>query len=223
MFRNLTLAMVFIGIATALSAQEITVTGQGSVDVPPDMARITFGVTKEATTAKDALDQMSNSLASVLAELAEAGVPDTAIQTSALRLDLRQDYNSVKGEARITGYLANSNVSVTVSDLADLGRLLDAVVGAGATQMNGLQFDVKDRSPHLEAARRAAVADGKAKATVFADAAGLSLGALLQLNEGGAQAGPIMMEASMARDAGVPTAPGEITISATITMRYAAE
>jgi len=219
----LKLAALLICLATTAAAQVITVTGRGEVQVAPDMAHIQIGVTKEDKVAEIALSQLSEHLQSVMAALRDAGLPAEDIQTSGVRLDLRQDYNSTRGEARITGYIASSDVRITVSDLSSLGTLLDTVVSAGVTQMNGLRFDVSDPAPHLEAARVAAVVDGAGKAEVFAQAAGLTLGSLEELTEGGAAAAPMRMEASMARDMGVPIAPGQITFSANVTMRYAAE
>jgi len=223
MSKILKLVIVLCSFATCATAQIITVTGRGEVQVAPDMARIQIGVTKEDKVADMALSQLSAELADVMAALVEAGLPPEDIQTSGIRLDLRQDYNSVRGEARITGYIASSDLRIKASDLSSLGGLLDAVVGAGVTQINSLQFDVAERAPHLEKARVAAVIDGRRKAEVFAGAADLTLGSLEELTEAGAMASPMRMEASLARDTGVPIAPGQITFSANVTMRYAAE
>lgn len=223
MSRFLNVVLLLCCLTTSAIGQTISVSGRGEVQVAPDMARIQIGVTKEADIAEVALDQMSEELAQVVDALTAAGLSNEAIQTSGVRLNLRQDYNSVRGESRITGYIASSDLRIEVTELSSLGGLLDAVVEAGVTQINSLQFDVSDKQPHLEDARRAAVADGMRKAEVFADAAGLVLGALSELAEGGAVAMPMRMEASLARDSGVPIAPGQITFSADVTMRYAAE
>lgn len=223
MFRFMTAIIAAMCFATLATAQTITVSGRGEVQVAPDMARIQIGVTKEAKSADQAMADLSSELAMVLSALEDAGLPSEAIQTSSVRLNLRQDYNASGGAPRITGYIASSDIRVEVDDLEMLGELMDAVVSAGANQINSLQFDVADGAPHLEEARRAAVVNGAQKASVFAQAAGLTLGTLQELSEGGAVASPMRMEASLARDAGVPIAPGQITFSASVTMRYAAE
>lgn len=216
------------GLAVVLAAnpafaQEINVTGRGEVSVAPDMARISLGVTREDESAAKALDAMSVQLERVIAELSAAGIEGSDIQTSSVRLDLRQDYNSTSGVNRITGHIASSDVQITVNDLSGLGAVLDAVAEAGATQMNGLQFDVSDRDTHLDEARRLAVVDARAKATLFAQAADVTLGSLIELSESGAAPTHYQAEAAFSRSASVPIAPGEIDIFATITMRYTAE
>lgn len=223
MIRFLTVLIAAICFATIAPAQTITVSGRGEVQVAPDMARIQIGVTKEAKSADQAMADLSSELAMVLDALDAAGLSSEAVQTSSVRLNLRQDYNASGGAPRITGYIASSDIRVEVFDLEMLGELMDAVVSAGANQINSLQFDVADGAPHLEDTRRAAVVNGAEKANVFAQAAGLTLGTLQELTEGGAVASPMRMEASLARDAGVPIAPGQITFSATVTMRYVAE
>ena len=222
-FASLIVALTLPGLAASAETGSISVSGQGHVSVVPDMARINLGVLTNAATANDAVEDMSDRLDGILASLMDAGISETDIQTSALRVNPIQDYNSVTGRSRITGYQAQSTLSVTVSDLDDLGRVLDQALSDGANQLNGLQFDVADRAPHEDAARRLAVADAMSKAGVLSDAAGVNLGALLSMAEGGAQAGPIRMEMSLARDAGVPVAAGDISISATVSMTYAIE
>lgn len=202
---------------------QITVTGEGTVSVTPDMARITLGVVQQADTAADAMDAMSEAMRAVLAQLAEAGVDPKHIQTANLRLDQQYDHSS-NGTATPGGYAAYADVQVAVYDLEKLGTILDAAVRDGANQMNGLQFDVADRAPVLTAARQAAVADARAKADVYSAAAGVTLGPVLLMSESGATVGPMPMMAEMAFDAGaksVPVSAGEMTIGANITMVWA--
>lgn len=221
-------ASLFLAIAlpsTAASADEavISVSGQGQVNVIPDMATINLGVLTTSATASDAVAAMSERLALVLDNLIAAGVAETDIQTSSLRVNPIQDYNSVTGRSRITGYQAQSTLRVDVKELDSLGAVLDQALTDGANQLNGLNFDVSNRAEHLDAARRLAVADAMSKAGVLTDAAGVRLGQLISISEGGANTGPIRMEMSLARDAGVPVAAGDISISASVSMAYTIE
>lgn len=201
----------------------ISVTGQGQVNVVPDMATINLGVLDTADTAQDAVSGMSVKIAAILETLSGAGLPEEDVQTNSLRVNAIQDYNSATGRSRITGYSAQSTISIRVMDLGNLGIILDRALSDGANQLNDLQFDVAERAPHLDAARRLAVADAMAKAGVLSDAAGVPLGSLVSLTEGSVQPGPIMMEMSVARDAGIPVAAGDISISASVSMTYAIE
>lgn len=201
----------------------ISVTGEGAAQVTPDMARITLGVVKEAGNAADAMDAMSEAMAGILAQLSAAGVDPAHVQTSNLRLDQRFD-DFGDGPRKPIGYAAYADVQVQVYDLANLGAILDAAVRDGANQMNGLQFDVADPAPYLIAARKAAVADARAKAEVFSQAAGLQLGPILAISESGADAGPMPMMAEASFDAmsrAVPISAGELTITASVAIRWA--
>ncbi|MBS1303903.1 SIMPL domain-containing protein [Loktanella sp. SALINAS62] len=213
-------------LSTQASAQDarITVQGTGEVAAAPDLARINIGVTHQAETAADAMAAMSADMEQVLSTLSDAGIARTDIQTSGLRLDVIQNYDQASGTSGVTGYRASNDVSVTVNDLDRIGDVLDAVVQSGANQMNGLSFDVGDRETLLNDARRAAVADAMNKAQLYADAAAVPLGSLVSLSETNVSDGPIpMMRMAMDEASAVPVAPGQITISASVTMSWDAD
>ncbi|MEL7212674.1 MAG: SIMPL domain-containing protein [Pseudomonadota bacterium] len=217
-------------VASPVWAQDdgrIIVTGEGRITAVPDMATVRMGVTGEAVSAADAMAQVSETMTRVQAVLEAAGVEARDIQTTALQLNPRWDNRVTRdGEApQIVGYLAENGISVRVRDLSQLGDVLGAVVADGANQFRGLSFDVADRAPLLEEARRAAVAEARAKATLYADAAGVSLGRMIELREGGVHM-PSPMRAEMrmmSADTAVPVAEGEIEISASVTMIFASE
>ncbi len=201
----------------------ITVTGEGSVAVSPDLAFVNLGVSQDADTADQALTGMSVAMAAVLARLDAAGIAPADIQTGQLSLDPRYDYNSYDGVPKMLGFTATTMVDVRVRDLAKLGGVLDAVVEDGANRLGGVRFDVVDKTDVMETARRAAVADAMARAAVFADAAGVTLGDLVSLTETAGYTAPMPMTAlRMEADAGsVPVATGEVSLQAMVTMVYA--
>ena len=211
-----------ISWAQEASQRQIVVRGEGVVQAAPDMAVIQVGVSREARTASDAMDQASRATEAVLLRIAEAGVEDRDVQTQNIGLHPRMQHSS--GNApRVVGYVANNTLSVRVRDLALLGVLLDAVVGDGANTMNGLSFSVAEPRGLQDQARTAAVADAGAKAALLADAAGVTLGPVQTISEqgGGFQPqfrgrGGVLMEAAM----DVPVAEGELEIRASVTMVF---
>ena len=221
---------ILSGLAVALWAAAavaeplpgIVVTGRADVAVAPDMARLVIGVEHRAADAVAAIDAMSAGTEAVLARLAAAGLDGRDVQTSSLRLDLERDYSG-NGVPRIVGYVASTRIDIAVRELDALGRILGEVVGDGANRIDSLSFDVADPAPHREAARRAAVADARAKAQLYAEAAGVTLGKLQHLTEagGGGMPEPFGMEARSMAAADVPVAAGEIEISASVTLSYA--
>ncbi|HQU70299.1 MAG TPA: SIMPL domain-containing protein [Albidovulum sp.] len=202
----------------------ISVTGEGRVEIAPDMATVNLGVTTEADTAAAALKANSEALAAALAKLKEAGIADRDIQTSGLSVNPRYDYPNDGSQPKLNGYVAANMVMVRVRDLSVLGTMLDGAVSDGANTLNGIAFSLQETDATMDEARRRAVTDATHKAALYAEAAGVKLGRIAsiteQMNYGGPQ--PMMMaEARMAKDAGsVPVASGELTVASTVSVVF---
>ena len=220
----LAVALVVFGHTPAMAEEHtrvIAVTGQGEVVAEPDMATVRVGVTHQDRDAEQAMLRASQGAAQVLGRLQGLGIEGRDLQTSTVSLNpVWSNRNASSEPAQITGFVANITVTVRVRDLPILGLVLDEVVEDGANQLGGIQFGFQDPDPLMEQARRDAVADGRAKAMVLADAAGVELGALQSLSEQGAvRPQPMMMEMA-ARDASVPIAAGELSLNASVSMVY---
>lgn len=226
----LMIAMLVAGPALAQDTGRIVVTGEGQITAVPDMAIVRMGVTAEAPTAAEAMAQVSETMTRVQAVLSDAGVEARDIQTTSLQLNPRWD-NRPRNDGEppvIAGYFAENGISVRVRDLAALGDVLGAVVSDGANQFRGLSFDLAEPDPLIAEARRAAVADARAKAELYAEAAGVTLGTLIELREGTAPAPrpiPLMAEMrSTAQDSfSAPVAEGEMVLSRQVTMTFATD
>lgn len=225
-----TLALaLFLAPATGqeidLSGPTLTVSAEGRAEAVPDMASITLVVSREEERAVDALAAMSEGLADVLETIGAAGIEARDLQTQALTLKpIRRRYEGLPDTPpEIIGYLAASPVMVRVRDLDDLGRVIDAVVSSGANELRGLSFGLSAPGPVMDEARRTAVAEARRRAVLYAEAAGVTLGPLLSLLEGGTSTPRPMMRGDMALSeaASVPIAEGELTLEARVTMTYA--
>ncbi|MBU3029521.1 SIMPL domain-containing protein [Paracoccus marinaquae] len=210
------------GPAGAMQSR-LSVTGEGEVRAAPDMASIQLGVTSQADSAAEAMRQNSDRQAAVIAALTSAGIAASDIQTSGLNLNPMMDYG--EGQApRVTGYQAGNMVTVRVVEIAGLGAVLDAIVAAGANEIGGIGFELRDSAEAEDEARRAAVADARHKAGVMAEAAGLRLGPVLHLGDGSQPEVPrpmMRMAAEAAGASGVPVQAGELAIGATVQMEFA--
>jgi uncharacterized protein len=114
-------------------------------------------------------------------------------------------------------------VVVKVRELSRLGALLDRAVAAGANEVDGPAFSRADPAPEEARALAAAVRAGRAKAEEMARAAGVRLGALLELREGGrGRPGPLMTRA-LSAGAETPVAPGQIAFENQVEMVFALE
>lgn len=211
---------------SAAAAGTITMDGRGSVSVAPDMAVITARVVTLAPEAPEALARNSEKLTRVIDDIKAAGIEAKDIQTSGFGIFPRYERpngGSEGGQPEITGYEVRNGVDINVRDLGKLGGLLGSVVDSGANSVDGIRFAVSDTEQLLDEARKQAVAAARAKAEVFATAAGVELGDILSISESGIQMPrPVMMRSEMMM-AGADAAPiqaGEETISASVTIRW---
>jgi len=218
-------ALAILVMAGPAVAQEmprlITVTGEGSVAAAPDMAWVTLGVSHVAPTAAEAVAQMSTDMSAVFEVLAGAGIAGPDVQTGQLQLYPTYGESSYDTSPPVTGYVAATDVTVRVRDLAEVGAVLDAVVQGGANTFGGIRFDLADPAAAMADARRDAVADGRAKAELYAAAAGVTLGDLVTLSETNNYFAPVMAEARLDAASPVPIAAGEVNYSVSVTMVYA--
>ena len=202
-----------------MQAGEITVTGEGRVSSAPDMAMIHLGVTTQGDTAAAALAANSAEIAKVLANLTAAGIEGRDVQTTGLSINPNWQSTS-SGASTIQGYIASNTVTVRVRALETLGTLLDAAVKDGANTLNGVEFGLQAPDPVMNEARKAAVADAKARAELIAGAAGVKLGAIKSISEGGPAPMPMPMlrMAAEAAAGAVPVASGEVGTTAQVTI-----
>ena len=198
----------------------ISVTGEATVSVPPDLAQLDAGVASDAKTAREASEANNAAMAKVLAALKTAGLADKDYQTS--RLSLQPQYPPNRsGPAPIVGYHASNHVTIRLHDVTKIASVIDTLVAAGANDIGGINFMVSQASKLLDDARTQAVADAHRKAEIYAKAAGVTLGAPLSISEGGSP-GPVFrskMAAPMM--AATPVAQGEETLSVTVNVSWA--
>ncbi len=198
----------------------ISVTGEASVSVPPDLAQIDGGVTTEAKTAREASEANNTTMGKVLLALKGAGIDEKDFQTS--RLSLQPQYAPNRnGPNAIVGYQASNRVTIKLRDVTKVASTIDTLVGAGANNIGGINFMVSAASKLLDDAREQAIADARRKAEIYAKAAGVTLGSPVSISEEGAP-GPApfrKMAAGMAASA--PVAQGEETLHVVISVSWA--
>jgi uncharacterized protein len=205
----------------------ITVPGRGTVRVDPDVASIRLGVVVVRPTAGDARSAAAATMTAVIGALTGGGVDRRDLQTSLVGLDAVRDYSN-EGGSRITGYQLTNSVEATVRAIDTVGALIDAALAAGATSMDGLSFRLADPTEALAEARRRAVADARSRAETLASEAGVALGPVTAIVEGGAlPPGPPRPMAEMRMkamaDVATPVEAGtnELEIAVTVTFAIA--
>lgn len=229
--RAILTALLVLGLAMTGPARAddddpatIRITGEGAVSAVPDIASVSVGVETTADEAAAALSENSEAMGRTIAALEASGIGARDRQTSGLSVQpvyTRPD----RGEAReLSGYRVVNQLSVTVRDLDSLGGVLDALVSAGANRLGSIDFRIEEPAPLLDEARRAAVADARRAAEAYAGAAGVSLGPVLSISEGGGRPEPRPHAGEVrALAAAVPVERGEETLRASVTIVWALE
>jgi uncharacterized protein YggE len=222
------------GLSTAAFAAEqkeepqVTVSGEGHASVMPDQALLQLSVTRTAETAAAALTANSAAMKDVLQALKADGIAERDLQTSEFSIFPQYNQPDVRNNkpvaAAIIGYQVSNGVSVKVRDLAKLGGLIDRTVKLGVNQGGQVLFTNEDPKAAVADARRKAVQDAMEKARTLAEAAGLRLGPVVSIEEGGPRAlpAPAPMRLAMAKEAAdtVPIAAGENTYTVTVGMTF---
>lgn len=200
----------------------VVVTGEGVVKAAPDVAWVTVGAESRSKSPKDAQAQNATAMSAVHQKLADARIAKDAIRT--LSVDVQQEVDWVDGRRVVRGYVARNTIEVRVDDVTRVGDILDLAVGTGATSVQGLRFDVKDRPALERDAVRRAVADARARAEAAAAGAGTALGRIVRIAEPGVESAPPPQPYLMARSAmadakeATPVAAGEIEVRARVTL-----
>jgi len=202
----------------------ITVNGSGKVYLTPDMVYVTIGVHSEGENAVKTVAENNASTQEVIDVLKSMKIDEKDIQTTNFSITPQKEYDPAGQPTGKVLYIVDNSVFVTVRDLSMIGEILDATVKSGANSINGIQFDVADKSEALSQARQSAVNDAYAKAQELASAAGVSLGAVQTISEY-TSSGPTPMydraAAPMAVEAGsVPVQAGQMLLTTEVNIVY---
>ena len=205
----------------------VVASGVATVKRAPDQAFVTFITESRAARPAEAQKLNAQAMAQVQEAVKRAGIPADAVRT--LSFNLREDVDWVNGKRTSRGYVVSNAIEVRADKLDDVGRLLDAAVTAGATNVSNIRFELKDRSGAEREAVRLAVADARARADAAAEGAGTKVVSVVRIEETSDRNMPPpmpMMRMAEARVAAAPETPvvaGEIEIRATVTLTAAIE
>ncbi len=209
-------------ITQSIAGTRLDVSATGDVTRVPDVAIITAGVVTRAVTAGSALQQAATRMDRVIAALKRAGVEDRDIQTS--NLNLNPEYTYVNNQPpKLNGYTASNQLSIRFRDIANSGKILDALVAEGANQINGPSLTIDKPEAALDEARARAVAAGRARADLYARSLGLRVVRVVSVSESGGYAAPPpmpMMMAERSQAADTKVMPGEQKLSVTLSMTF---
>jgi len=209
----------------------LTLSADGRSTRTPDLAVFSAGVTTQAKTAGAALSENADRMNAVITALKASGIAERDIQTSNLSVNPvygqpRADSNgNVSGDPVIIGYQANNQVEVKQRKIGNYGKTIDTLVEAGANQVSGPSFQLDNPDAASDEARIDAMKKARARADLYARAAGLTVKRILTISEGGGYSPqPMIMyaraEKMMASGAPSPVAAGEVQVGANVTVTF---
>jgi uncharacterized protein YggE len=200
----------------------VTAHGTATVRATPDMARITFRVTRLEQAPPAAFAAASGIVDAARQVLRDHRIPDTAVEGS--RLSLASSWNYGGGQRELLGYQCTAAFAVESRELDDVQQLLADLVAAGAGEIEGVHFGVSDASGLRAQARGEAVQAARRKAGLYAEAAGIRLGAILHIDDEDPEPAGTLRFTSAAASAGGAAenlAPGSVVVSAAVILGFA--
>jgi uncharacterized protein YggE len=202
-----------------VSEPGVTVVGSGSAAAAPDVLVLQLGAEVRHPNVSAALGQAGAALSAMVARLRAAGVPDADLRTSGASL-----WSQTDEHGRLTGHVANQQLTAKLRNLAAAGDLVVEVVAAGgeAARLHGLSFAVDDDTALRAQARERAFADALAKAEQYAALAGRPLGQVRRVGEESGQHRPMsaVRFAAVETMAAMPVEPGSQEIAATVEVEW---
>lgn len=209
------------GAQERLSPPRISIAGEATLSVPPDLARLRVGVVSDGSSGREAGLSNRRAMAAVIAAIKAAGIDDKDVQTARYSVSPVVDYQA---HQKITGFRAANNVTLKLRKLDEIGELIDSLAAAGANNFGGIDFIVSDANKLLDRVRADALADAHRKAQIYADAAGAKLGGVLLLSESvnlpRQQMMPYSGYAGRVAAPETPVALGESTLHVTVNVTY---
>lgn len=201
-----------------------TVSGEGKVVAVPDIAVVSAGVETQGSSVTTIQNEMNTKINKISDAVKRLGVDVKDIQTSDYSISPTYDYTG--GTPRITGYQADSTLTIKVRAIDKANSIIDAATANGANQIGGVSFEVSDKTKAENQAREDAVKEAKAKAQAAASAAGFTLGRVINYDEtNGSSPRPMPMLAKaetlpVTGGGGTEVEPGSSEITIDVTLSY---
>ena len=219
----LTVSSCTVKVSQPATLPTLNVNGSAQVTLTPDIAYISVGVHTENADANEAVSGNTTQAQKVIDALIAMGIDAKDIRTSNFSISPQQQYDD-KGKLTGVIFIVDNTVYVTLRDLTKIGDSLGAAVSAGANNIYGIQFDVADKTTALTSARKTAVGNARLQAEELAQAAGVKLGSVQNINYYNSY--PVMAEgkgggAMMDQAYSVPITPGQLTFTVDVNIVYA--
>lgn len=212
--------------AEANDASSISVSGQYSIEVSPDIAYVTMAVETKEKVAKDAQTKNAQNMQNVYKKLKEIGIPEKDIKTTNYRIYPNYNWTEAQGQV-LTGYTVSNQINIQTKDLTKVSSILDLTVIEGINRVSSVSFGLSDevRTKEYNNALKEAVKSAQSKAEAIASVHGIKLDKPFQIVEGGDTnySYRVYAEMDMANSkemASTPISPGDVKVNASVQVVY---
>ncbi len=207
----------------------LVVTGSAEARVAPDLATLSIGVTVQSKTAQDAQNEANTKAADFIAKAKKLLGDKGTVQTGAINLYPVYSEQTMPSDRpftpQIVAYRAENVLSIRVTDFSLVGPVIDSAVASGLNNVQSVSFGLKDDTDARMQALGDAVQQARKKAEVMARAAGVTLGAIVEISEQGARVMPFEAQPMMAARSGgapspTPVEPGAVVVNGDVTIKF---
>lgn len=205
---------------TPTRVASITAVGSASVSVTPDMARVDVGVATQAATAQDATQQNAAQAGAVITALQTLLGTNASIKTISYSVSPVYNNPGAGQNSVIIGYMVTNIVEATLTDLTQVGKVIDTAIQSGANRVQGISFGLQDNTASVAQALKLAASRARSQADAIASGLNLHTGPVLRASEGVNTSNPIAL-ASTAGAASTPIETGMVVVQASVTIEVA--
>lgn len=197
----------------------LLVIGEASVETAADLASITLGAITESKDPEEAQQQNTVLVTAIMNALRTAGIQPEQIKTAEYRMDPQYEYTD--GKETFTGYKVVHLLEIQTEQLDLAGSIIDQAVRNGANTVSNIRFMLARPEAVYSAALALAIQNAFIKAQTLSKAAGTHLDPLpIQITEESSSQPPVLFQKASAFTQDVPIMPGELKVTARISVRY---
>jgi len=215
----------FVNSVQTSKASFFQADGTGKAAAAPDVAKISFGVTKNATTVSDAQNQVNSNINNILKSLKDLSIEEKDIKTT--NYSVYPNYNYSETRQQISGYTVTQNIELEIKKIDKVNKVVDTITANGGNLVGQITFDFdKETRKKLEdQARKEAVSIAKGKAQSLAKASGINLGKIINVEEN-TNIRPLPIYADTVGRGGAPVekateiTPGQSSVQITVILSY---
>ncbi len=159
----------------------ISVSGSATINVSPDIANVSFGLsTKEKTAqaAKEANDAMLKNLNEVLKRYE---IKETELSMN--YINIRPYYEYRGNSNQLAGYVAQKTITIKIKEIEKYNSFVDDLLKIGISEINSVDFAVEDIKTARNQARIKAVESAREKAELFASSISKQIVDVIEISE----------------------------------------